>query len=99
MRTIKNIAAGIFFYLCLVACFLFIFLLTGTQAHAGVLTGLVTYVQGNIIADVEVLAVIAIGFLLFSHHVPWWAVIGICGGIYVIANANTIVAAIAGGGG
>lgn len=80
----------------IVAVFLIVLLMTA-QAHAGPLTGIVTYIQGNLVTDIETLAVIGIGLALFAAHVNWWLIIGICGGIWLIANPQTITSAFSAG--
>jgi hypothetical protein len=68
-----------------------------TPAYAGPLTGALNYIQGNLVTDIETLAVIGIGVVLFAMHVNWWLVIGICAGIWIIANPQTIVSAFSAG--
>lgn len=80
----------------IITVFLIVLLLT-TQAHAGPLTGLVNYFQSNIINDIITLAIIGLGIVLFSAHVNWWLIIGICAGCWIIMNPGTISAAFNGG--
>lgn len=76
-----------------VAVFLFVLLLSMASAYAGPLTGIVTYVENNLVADIETLAIIAIAIILFAMHVNWWMIIGICAGIWILANPQTLVSA------
>jgi hypothetical protein len=74
-----------------------IVMLTATEAFAGPMTGVVNYVENNLVADVETLAIIAIAIILFSMHVNWWMIIGICAGIWILANPSTLVSAFSAG--
>jgi len=71
--------------------------LAAVPAHAGPLTGIVTYFQGNIVTDLETLAIIGLAILLFALQIRWQIVIAICAGIWVLANPQTLVAAFTGG--
>jgi hypothetical protein len=72
-------------------------LILGTfPAYAGPITTALTYVQNNILTDLETLAIIGLGIVLFSMQVRWQLVIAICAGVWVLANADTIRTAISG---
>lgn len=71
--------------------------LAAVPAYAGPLTGALNYVQGNLVTDIETLAIIGLGIILFSMQVRWQLVLGICAGIWVIANPTTLTAAFSGG--
>jgi hypothetical protein len=72
--------------------------LAAVPAYAGPLTGALNYVQNNLVTDVETLAIIGLGIILFSMQVRWQLVVGICAGIWVLANPQTLVSAFGGGG-
>lgn len=71
--------------------------LAAVPAYAGPLTGALNYVQSNLITDVETLAIIGLGIILFSMQIRWQFVVGICAGIWILANPQTLVSAFSGG--
>ena len=71
--------------------------LAAIPAHAGPLTGVVNYFQGNLVTDLETLAIIGLAILLFAMQIRWQIVLGICAGVWVLANPQTLVAAFTGG--
>jgi len=71
--------------------------LAARPASAGPLTGVVNYFQGNLVTDLETLAIIGLAILLFAMQIRWQIVLGICAGVWVLANPQTLVAAFTGG--
>jgi hypothetical protein len=71
--------------------------LATVPAYAGPLTGALNYIQGNVVTDIETLAIIGIGVILLSMRVHWPYVIAICAGIWCMANPGTLTAAFSAG--
>ena len=73
------------------------FLLLTYPACAGPLGGALTYIQGNLLTDLETLAIIGLAVTLFAMQIRWQFVLGICAGIWVMANPDIIRGALSGG--
>lgn len=70
---------------------------TAAPAYAGPLTGTLAYFQDNIATDIETLGIIAVAVIMFSMQIRWYFVIGVCAGIWLLANADTVRQTISGG--
>jgi len=57
---------------------------------AGPLGNALTYIQSNVLTDVETLAIIFLGVALFAMQVRWQLVIAICAGVWILANADSL---------
>ena len=71
--------------------------LTVGPAFAGPLSGALNYVESNLVTDIETLAIIGLAIIMFSMQIRWQLVLGICAGIWVLANPDVIRSAISGG--
>ena len=65
-------------------------------AYAGPLTGALDYFQNNIATDIETLGIIGVAIIMFSMQIRWYFVIGVCAGIWILANADTVRTAVSG---
>jgi len=76
-------------YLGLMA--VYFLLATPAIAHAQTfLSGLLTWVQGNVITTLGTLAIIVVGLVLLSMRASFVTILAVCAGIWVIFNATTL---------
>ncbi|MGH7043310.1 MAG: TrbC/VirB2 family protein [Acetobacteraceae bacterium] len=76
-----------------------VLLLAPIAAHAqaigggggGLLSGVVSWLQGGVITNIAVLAIIAVGASMFFLRFHFVMIIAVCAGIWVMFNANTIL--------
>jgi type IV secretory pathway VirB2 component (pilin) len=61
------------------------------NAQATFLSGLLNWVQGNVITTLGTLAIIVVGLVLLSMRASFVTILAVCAGIWVIFNAGTLV--------
>ncbi|HUZ62972.1 MAG TPA: TrbC/VirB2 family protein [Acetobacteraceae bacterium] len=57
----------------------------------GLLSGVVNWLQGSVITNIAVLAIIAVGASLFFLRFHFVTIVAVCAGIWIMFNANTIL--------
>lgn len=70
--------------------------LTST-AYAAPLTGILNFVQNNLVADLSTLAIIGIALVLFSKQVHWMFIVTICAAIWIATNPELVKGFLVGG--
>ena len=58
---------------------------------SGLLSGVLSWLQGSVITNVATLAVIAVGASLFFLRFHFVTILAVCAGVWVMFNAATIV--------
>lgn len=79
-----------------VAALLCLILLAPGAAHAqafggSFLSGLLNWVQSNVITTLGTLAIIVAGLVLMAMRVSLVAILAICAGIWIVFNADTLI--------
>lgn len=63
----------------------------GVGGGGGILSGVVNWLQGSVITNIAVLAIMAVGASLFFLRFHFVTIIAVCAGIWIMFNANTIL--------